>query len=113
MVEHRQSVRKPPDRPIEVLDVITGRPIGRVGNLSVDGMLLISQRALPANALFQLSFSLPSSDGSGSRPLEIGVNEQWGERASAPGQFWTGFHIIDISREDQDRLTAWVTSSRS
>jgi hypothetical protein len=112
MVEHRQSVRKPPDRPIDVLDVITGRPIGRVGNLSVDGMLLISQRALPANALFQLSFSLPSSDGSGSRPLEIGVNEQWGERASAPGQFWTGFHIIDISREDQERLTAWVTSSR-
>ncbi len=112
MVEHRQSVRKPPDRPIEVLDVITGRPIGRVGNLSVDGMLLISQRALPANALFQLSFSLPSADGAGSRPLEIGVNEQWGERASAPGQFWTGFHIIDISREDQERLTAWVMSSR-
>lgn len=113
MVEHRQSLRKPPDRPIDVLDLITGRPIGRVGNLSVDGMLLISQRALPANALYQLSFNLPAVDGSGARPLEIGVNEQWGERASAPGQFWTGFHIIDISPEDQDRLTAWINSSRA
>jgi hypothetical protein len=112
MVEHRQSVRKPPDRPIEVLDVITGRPIGRVGNLSVDGMLLISQRALPANALFQLSFNLPSLNGSSARPIDIGVNEQWGERAAAPGQFWTGFHIIDISPEDQDRLNAWVNSGR-
>lgn len=113
MVEHRQSLRKPPDRPIEVLDVITGRSIGRVGNLSVDGMLLISTRALPANALYQISFQLPSVGNSGARPMEIGVNEQWGERASAPGQFWTGFHIVDISPEDQERLNAWVHSSRS
>lgn len=109
MVEHRQSLRKPPSRPVEVLDLVSGRPLGRIGNLSIDGLLLIGQRPLPANALFQLSFNLPSETGA--HPLEVGVCEQWGEKAAAPGQFWTGFHIIDISPDDQDRLTAWVNSS--
>jgi hypothetical protein len=110
VVEHRQSLRKPPSRPIDVQDLVSGRTLGRIGNLSIDGLLLIGQRPLPANALFQLSFNLPV-DGSGARPLEIGVCEQWGERAAAPGQFWTGFHIVDISPDDQERLTAWVNSS--
>ncbi len=56
MVEHRQSLRKPPDRPIDVLDVITGRPIGRVGNLSIDGMLLITQRRAASKRAVSVEF---------------------------------------------------------
>lgn len=112
MSEHRHALRKRASQTIEVTDTITTRVIGHVGNLSADGMLLISQRALPANALFQFSFNLPSAKGFDAQRIEIGVHEQWGEAASVPGQFWTGFRIIDIGPDDQKRLTQWVNTSR-
>ena len=36
------------------------------------------------------------------------MHEQWVEPASVPGQFWSGFHIIDIAPEDRTALAAWV-----
>lgn len=113
MEDTRTTKRKPPARIIDVIDSITGRSLGHIGNLSPDGMLLISPRALPANTLYQVNFKLPAKTGFSTHAVEIGVHEQWGEAASAPGQFWTGFRIIDISPEDQERLNEWVNASRT
>jgi len=107
MVENRRSRRKRVPQAIQVTNSLTGETVGQVGNLSVDGMLLITSRRLPENALFQFNFEL-SGPGSTSRHLEIGVHEQWGEPASIPGQFWSGFRIIDIAPEDRTVLAAWV-----
>lgn len=115
--EHRRSLRKRANAVIEVNDAITARVIGRIGNLSNDGMLVITPKTLPAGALYMFHFSLPENNDAhrqlaeASR-IEIGVQEQWGEEAKVPGQFWTGFRIIDISPEDQRRLTHWVDSTR-
>ncbi|TLY52485.1 MAG: PilZ domain-containing protein [Gammaproteobacteria bacterium] len=113
MEDTRTAKRMPPARIIDVVDSISGRSLGHIGNLSADGMLLISPRALPANTLYQVSFKLPAKTGFSTRAIEIGVHEQWGEAASAPGQFWTGFRIIDISPEDQERLNEWVSITRT
>jgi len=108
VVENRRSRRKSAgNQNIAVIDAITDEPIGFVGNLSVDGMLLVANRALPDNALFQFRFELPTEKGT-SHQFEIGMHEQWGEPASIPGQFWAGFRIIDIGFEDRAALTAWV-----
>jgi hypothetical protein len=113
MSEHRHALRKRAPHTIEVTDTMTGKTIGHVGNLSVEGMLLISHQALPPNALYQFSFNLPAVKGADSRRIEIGVHEQWSESASAPGQFWSGFRIIDIAPEDQQLLTQWVNPPNS
>ena len=107
MVENRRSRRKRVPQAIQVTNSLTGEMIGHVGNLSADGMLLITSRRLPENALFQFNFELPDAGGT-PRRLEIGVHEQWGEPASIPGQFWSGFRIIDIAPEDRTTLAAWV-----
>lgn len=111
MQDTRTTKRKRPARVIDVVDSITGRSLGRIGNLSTDGMLLISPRALRANGLYQVHFKLPAKLGVSLQAVEIGVHEQWGEAANAPGQFWTGFRIIDISPEDQLRLNDWVRTA--
>jgi len=108
--EHRRSQRKRAHHMIHVINAITGQPIGHVGNLSIDGMLLISNRQLPEDALFQFQFQLPSAATMKAHQLEIGVHEQWCETASVPGQFWSGFRIIDISPEDYNVLYDWVMS---
>ena len=108
--EHRRAQRKRAHHTINVTNAITGQPIGHVGNLSTDGMLLISNRQIPEDALFQFTFQLPSGATAQQHKLEIGVHEQWSEAAAATGQYWTGFRIIDIGPEDFSVLHDWVMS---
>jgi len=113
MTDTRATKRKRPTRLIGVMDSITGFSLGHIGNLSTDGMLLIGQRALPTNALYQVAFKLPTKVGFSTNAIEVGIHEQWGEAASTPGQFWTGFRIIDICPEDQEYLNDWVNTAEN
>ena len=110
MNNHRNSQRKRAHHAIPVTDTISGHQIGHIGNLSPDGMLLISSRRLREDALFQFSFQLPSDATTRMHALEIGVHEQWSEQANVPGQYWSGFRIIDIAPEDYNVLYDWVMS---
>jgi hypothetical protein len=110
MTEHRRSQRKRAHHAIHVTNAITGQEIGHIGNLSVDGMLLIGNQRLLEDALFQFNFHLPSGATAQMHRLEIGVHEQWCEAASMPGQFWSGFRIIDIAPDDYNVLYDWVMS---
>ena len=107
MIENRRSRRKRAPGNIEVTNSLTGEVVGSVGNLSVDGMLLISNRSVPEDALFQLAFVLTCTGGR-PRRIEIGVHEQWTEACSYPGQYWAGFRIIDIGPDDYRALSDWV-----
>lgn len=110
MNEHRRSKRKRAHHMIQVTNSITGERIGHVGNLSIDGVLIVGNRRMPEDALFQFAFELPSGATAQQHQLEIGVHEQWCEAAASPGQFWTGFRIIDIGPEDYNVLFDWVMS---
>jgi hypothetical protein len=108
MNEKRRSDRKPVDSIILVTDAITGQPIGRIGNLSRSGLMLIGPRPLNDDALYQLRFQL-SDPADGSRhTLEIGVHEQWTEEAATPGQYWSGLRFIDIGERDDAALARWL-----
>ncbi|MER3546935.1 MAG: pilus assembly protein PilZ [Rhodanobacteraceae bacterium] len=88
--------------PIEVSDALTGENLGRIGNLSRNGMMLIGRRKLNDDALYQLRFQLPDRNGK-LRVLEAGVHEQWSEPAAVPGQHWAGLRIVALS--DADTVT--------
>ena len=107
MTDHRRAKRKRAQEAIEVVDAMTERPIGRIGNISETGMMLFATVNLPEDALFQLNFVLPD-DGAGSRPIDIGAHHLWTDAANMPGQFWAGFRFIDISPDDAARLRAWI-----
>jgi len=110
MIEHRRSRRRRVQTSIEVYDAMSEDLIGYLGNLSVDGLLLVSRRAIPEDALFQFSFTLPRGPAAQPRRIEVGVHEQWSEAARSPGQFWAGFRIVDIGAEDLKALDDWVSS---
>lgn len=107
--DRRRKQRKSVNSAEIVTDVITGHPIGRIGNLSGTGMLLISSSAPCSGAIYQMRLPLPSNDSDRApQYIEIGVQEQWHEQAAVAGQFWTGYRIIAISEEDIARLKAWL-----
>ena len=110
MTEHRRSQRKRAHHAIQVTNSITGQQIGHVGNLSIDGMLLITSKRMAEDALFQFNFQLPNGATAQMHQVEIGVHEQWSEPANVPGLFWSGFRIVDIGPEDYSVLHDWVMS---
>ena len=110
MIEHRRSPRKPPGVIIQVTNVMTGEMIGRLGNISAEGMMLVGNRAVIEDALYQLSFHLPDEHGR-LHPIEVGVHEQWSEEANVPGQRWVGFRIIDIAPSDSTVMRDWLSGT--
>ena len=105
--ESRRAKRKPVNIAAEVVDAISGRRMGQLGNLSASGMLLIGHDAPRNEAIYQLSLPLP---GLGDTPtsIEVGVQEQWHEDAATPGQVWAGYRIIAIGDEAAVQLQRWL-----
>jgi hypothetical protein len=109
----RRAERKRAGAATIVTDVITGLPIGHLGNLSSTGMLLINAQAPRSEAIYQISMVLPGSGRllSQSQPIEIGIQEQWHETAASSGQVWAGYRIVAISDADAARLDSWLGQS--
>lgn len=106
-IESRRQPRRPVPGMVEVYDTIIEEPVGYLGNLSIGGMLLIANRSLPDDALFQFRFNLPD-DLDASQPLEVGAHVLWQDKAGAPGQSWVGMRFLGLSPEALQRLRLWV-----
>ena len=105
--ESRRQPRRTVPGMVEVTDTMTEDVVGYVGNVSVGGMLLIANRALPDDALFQFRFNLPDRSGQ-DVTLEIGAHVLWQDDSSASGQKWIGMRFIGLSPEATRRLREWT-----
>ena len=106
-IESRRQARRTVPGMMEVYDTITEEPVGYLGNVSVGGMLLIANRALVDDALYQFRFALPDDMGE-TQPLEVGAHVLWVDDASAPGQSWAGRRFPGLSPEAPRRLRWWT-----
>jgi hypothetical protein len=103
----RRSVRKKAAQAIVVSNSMTGESMGRIGNLSNDGMMLIASKHIHEEYYFQISFPL-TNKALQSRKLEVGVQCLWTEQSRSANSHWAGFRIIDIADTDQAFLKIWV-----
>lgn len=104
----RRAERKNISGLIPVENTINEKMLGRIGNLSQSGLMLVCSERLHTDAIYQIRFALPDGHDGEAMPMEVGVHEQWTEQTISPGQFWSGMRIIDISTEDEARLTRWL-----
>jgi hypothetical protein len=109
--EFRRSRRRRVADTIQVIDTMTDAVIGRLGNLSESGMLVMANAPLVSDALYQLRFSLP--DAPSTKPIEVGAHLLWEDEASAPGQAWAGFRFITMSDEQMLELRRWIDAPGS
>lgn len=109
----RRAERKRAGTATIVTDVISGLPIGHLGNLSSTGMLLINAQAPRSEAIYQISMMLPGSGRqlTQSHPIEIGIQEQWHETATSSGQVWAGYRIVAIGDADAAKLESWLSQT--
>jgi hypothetical protein len=110
MIDKRKTSRKIADEVLEVADQITGTIVGRVVNISAEGLMLLSEEPIVTGSVYQLEMELPSSE-SDSKRIAFGTEAVWSMEATQPESFWTGFRIIDISSEDviliDDLIMEW------
>jgi hypothetical protein len=110
MIDKRKTSRKIADEVLEVADQITGTIVGRVVNISAEGLMLLSEEPIVTGSVYQLKMELPSSE-SDSKSIAFGAEAVWSMEATQPESFWTGFRIIDISSDDviliDDLIMEW------
>lgn len=107
--EYRRSRRRKVSDTILVTDAMSERVVGRVGNLSETGLLLIGSEPMIEDALYQLKFQLREADG-GQRAYEIGVHMLWRDEAGPTGLAWSGFRFIAVPAEQATALRQWIDS---
>lgn len=107
MIEKRRQPRKRPNVPLQVTDAMSGRVVGQIGNLSLEGMMLLADVAITDDALYQFAFQLPDEHGR-LHPVEVGVHELWSEPTQRPGRHWAGFRFIDLGEAEERALRDWL-----
>ena len=92
------------DDGLQVRNSIDGAALGIVGNLSIGGMMLITQRQLQPEGILQLAIESPASIGIA--PIHIGAKILWCTPANSPDEFWAGLETIDIDTQGETDLVA-------
>jgi hypothetical protein len=108
IAEARRSPRRQVPDMVPVLDMMEDAVVGRLGNLSENGMLLLASAPLHEDALYQLRFALPQHGRE--VQIDVGVHLLWSERANAPGQAWAGFRFLTIAPAHRELLRQWINA---
>ncbi len=107
MQERRQFPRKRTTKLLEVIDINTNEHVGNVVDISLAGIMLICNREIEDNSVFQLALKIPK-DCEGGGQIEFGAEVLWAEMSGDSNQFWVGIHIIDISVDAETQFKAFV-----
>ncbi|CTP91811.1 PilZ domain-containing protein [Xanthomonas graminis] len=108
ITEARRAPRRQVPDMVPVLDMMQDAVVGRLGNVSESGMLLLACVPLHEDALYQLRFAMPQAGRE--VQIDVGVHLLWSERAQAPGQAWAGFRFLTISPAHRELLRQWINA---
>ncbi|WP_460050084.1 PilZ domain-containing protein [Spirochaeta dissipatitropha] len=77
MEHHRQSARRKVFYYLEVDDLASGKMLGRIGDISPDGLLLLVTAALPMAKLYSVAVRLPDTPEFSGQSLELEIETRW------------------------------------
>jgi hypothetical protein len=78
---------------LKVFNRITDKPMGYIGNVSLDGLMLISQYPMLVNARFDMRLKIPGRDGR-IHPIDFTATCQWSREDITPGTYDSGFALV-------------------
>lgn len=107
--DKRKKVRKEITTRLAVVDVNTGNVIGDLADISCEGFMVLTRQPVPMNSVFQLSLALPKVI-QGVDTAYFGAESLWCNPSDDAEHYWIGFHIIDISTQD-DEVLQWFLES--
>ncbi len=112
MKDKRKLRRKYAREQIPVYDLITEQEVGRLVNLSPDGMQLITEEPVQMGSLCQFIVTLPSQPSEPGMPYDIDVNEEvvldarsvWCHQENNPDYYDAGFELMDMNTDEVNTI---------
>lgn len=103
MKERRLHSRYHTDQRLELIERHTGRRLGRLVDLSLDGFMLFSEAPLNVDAVIECSLVLeaPIED---TATIQFAADCLWSRPGADNQHSWAGFHIIDIDDKHSSAL---------
>lgn len=105
MNDRRQHSRYQATSLLEVFEQHSGRYLGRVADISSDGLMLCGPALQPADTLVECELVCSAILNGVSRLHFIG-DCLWSRGGETGQQCWSGYHIIDIDQPNTDALNA-------
>lgn len=89
---------------LKVFNRFDDRPLGYIGNISLDGLMLISPLPLLVGSRFEMRLKIPASDGI--RFIDFAATCQWCREDVTPGGYDSGFALVAPPAEFVELLDA-------
>lgn len=89
---------------LKVFNRITDKPMGYIGNVSCEGLLLISQIPMLVGGHFDMQIKIPGHDAP--RYISFSATCRWSHEDVTPGSFDSGFSLVAPPAEYADLVDA-------
>jgi hypothetical protein len=96
MLKERRIERHQLPGYLRVFNRYTNKPIGCLGNVSEEGLMLISDLPMLVGADFQLRLQVPCERGLPTT-LDVTATCQWCHEDETPGSYDSGFLLVESS----------------
>lgn len=83
---------------LQVFNRLTDKPIGFLGNVSEDGLMLISQLPMMVDVDFELRLKIPGPEGA-FHPIDITATCLWSHEDINPQHYDSGFRVLHAPEE--------------
>lgn len=79
---------------LKVFNRLTDKPIGYLGNVSEDGLMLISQLPMMVDVAFELRLKIPMADGD-FQAIDLKAMCLWSHEDVNPQHYDSGFRVVE------------------
>lgn len=93
---HRKLKRQELNTTILIRNSMTQELLGELANITVEGLMIISDQEMSTNSIFQFRLEFPESIN-GQTSIDLGVDCLWSRSAENFNRHWSGYQIIDAS----------------
>jgi len=101
--ERRNTSRVKVAKLLSVFDRNHEEMLGNLVDISVQGLLVFSRKAIPVDTVWHLSIDLPG-EVNGPGTIRLGAESLWCHNIGEPPNYWTGFQIIDLASEEREKI---------
>lgn len=105
---HRKHQRQELNTTILIRNSMTREMIGELVNITVEGLMIISDQEMATNSIFQFCLELPEPIN-GIEQIELGVDCLWSRSAENVNRHWSGYQIIDASPAALQTIDALIS----
>lgn len=99
----RNRLRRQTDSFLGVYDRASEELVGRLVDMTTDGVKLLSGQPLEANAEFQFKMDLPV-EMKGSKDITFDAVSIWSKQDNVSHEYYTGFQILGLSSKEKQKI---------